>query len=234
MVLTIWTLRENTSSFKDLQAEYGTVLQKNEIFFLTRCLSKTIIVFTIYFFVFAEGFDNYFMLMIHYSGIPTKPPWRNYIDGIVSYIYYVNTDIFSIHEVDDILWELGYQNEHTLYYHLSITDYSLDYDVMPLGNDRDVLKVVTYVPKHRLIRLYIENGHTRVPTYFKSPSKAVIVYKGHDYSKTIVPFITLQVSQQSYVTFEFNHEDKAQEWVNKGNLDNDGGLVIKMKLKLKN
>lgn len=45
---------------------------------------------------------------------------------------------------------------------------------MPLGNDNDVLKMVTYVPKHRQISVYIESRETRIFTYFKSQSKVII------------------------------------------------------------
>nr|KAJ0225325.1 hypothetical protein LSAT_V11C100013550 [Lactuca sativa] len=125
-------------------------------------------------FVFAKGYGNYFMLNIHYSGIFTKSPGRKYIDHIVSYIDDVDIDLFLVHELDDMVRELAYKSEQTLYYHLCIPVFPLDYGLFPLGNDQDVLKLVSYVPKHKLVKVYIENGQTRVPTYFKSPSKFVI------------------------------------------------------------
>nr|KAJ0208364.1 hypothetical protein LSAT_V11C500257080 [Lactuca sativa] len=85
-----------------------------------------------------------------------------------------------VHELDDMVRELGYKTEQTLYYHFCIRGYPLDYSLMPLGNDQYVLKMVLYVPKHRLIRVYIENGHTRVASYYKSPSKVVIEELEHD------------------------------------------------------
>lgn len=57
---------------------------------------------------------------------------------------------------------------------ICIPEYSLDYDLISLNNDQDVLKMVTDVPKHKLIRLCIENKHTIVLIYFNSPFKVVI------------------------------------------------------------
>nr|KAJ0189063.1 hypothetical protein LSAT_V11C800434450 [Lactuca sativa] len=86
---------------------------------------------------------------------------------ISPYVDDVDTDLFSVHELEDMVRELGYKTEQTLYYHFCIPEYPLDYGLMPFGNDQDVLKMVSYVPKHRLIR-------TRVASYYKSPSKVVI------------------------------------------------------------
>nr|KAJ0212180.1 hypothetical protein LSAT_V11C400158540 [Lactuca sativa] len=121
-----------------------------------------------------EGYDNYFTLKIHYSGVFTKSPGRKYVDGTVSYVDDVDTDLFSVHELDDMVRELGYKGEQTLYYHFCIPEFPLDYGLLPLGNDQDVLKLISYVPKHRLVKVYIEIGQTRVASYFKSPSKVVI------------------------------------------------------------
>nr|KAJ0202464.1 hypothetical protein LSAT_V11C600303020 [Lactuca sativa] len=170
---------------------------------------------------------------VHYNGIFTKAPGRKYIDGIVAYVDDVDTDLFSVHELDDMVRELGYKTEQTLYYQFCIPEYPLDYGLMCLGNDQDVLKMVSYVPKHRLIMVYIENGQTRVLSYYKSPSKVVIeeleldsvsseinrkkpsrreagsyVDEGHDYSKSILPYIRSQVYEQM-----MNHEVETEELV---------------------
>ncbi|CAI9276085.1 unnamed protein product [Lactuca saligna] len=49
-----------------------------------------------------EGYDNYFTLKIHYSGVFTKAPGRKYVDGVVAYVDDVDTDLFSVHELDDM------------------------------------------------------------------------------------------------------------------------------------
>nr|KAJ0222499.1 hypothetical protein LSAT_V11C200090120 [Lactuca sativa] len=50
-----------------------------------------------------EGYENYFTLKIHYSGVFTKAPGRKYVDGVVAYVDYVDTDLFSVHELDDMV-----------------------------------------------------------------------------------------------------------------------------------
>nr|KAJ0226847.1 hypothetical protein LSAT_V11C100030570 [Lactuca sativa] len=212
MVLSIWCLQEKFASVQDLPKRY-------------------------------EGYVKYFTLKIHYSSIFTKALGRKYIDGNVAYADDVDTDLFLVHELDDMVQELGYKTEETLYYYFRIPEYPLEYGLMPLGKDQYVLKMVSYIPKHRLIRVYIENDQTRVPSYFKSPFKVVIeelepesvspkmnrkklcrrdvgscsrnldlnqsvnpvfyqsqvldLDEGHDYSKTIFPYIILQLWNMS-------------------------------------
>ncbi|KAL4568011.1 hypothetical protein LXL04_023611 [Taraxacum kok-saghyz] len=117
------------------------------------------------------GTENYFTLRLSYGGIFSKPLGRKYIDGTVSYI---DIDLFSVHELNDMVIKLGYQKEQFLYYHYCIPDQPLDFRLMTLGNDSCVLKLIMHVPKFRKINVYIESGETRVFTHFKSPSKLVI------------------------------------------------------------
>lgn len=57
------------------------------------------------------------LIVSDYSGIFTKPPIKKCINNILSYIDDIDSDLFSVHEFDDIVWELGYQIEQTIYYH---------------------------------------------------------------------------------------------------------------------
>nr|KAJ0188378.1 hypothetical protein LSAT_V11C900469810 [Lactuca sativa] len=54
-----------------------------------------------------QGYDNYFTLKIHYSGVFTKAPGRKCVDAVVTYVDDVDTDLFSVHELDDMVRELG-------------------------------------------------------------------------------------------------------------------------------
>nr|KAJ0196126.1 hypothetical protein LSAT_V11C700353720 [Lactuca sativa] len=97
--------------------------------------------------VIVVGFPKYFTFKIHYNGLFTKPPCRKYIDGIVSHVDCIYKNLFSVHDFDDM----------TFYYNYCIPNFPLDYGLMPLGNDSDVLKVVmieeleleTVLPKFR-------------------------------------------------------------------------------------
>lgn len=70
-------------------------------------------------------------LKIHYSDIFTKPPERKYINDAALYIYGMDTDLFSIHELDDMVRELRYQTEKSFYYHFCIPEYPLDFGLLP-------------------------------------------------------------------------------------------------------
>ncbi|KAL4591848.1 hypothetical protein LXL04_004822 [Taraxacum kok-saghyz] len=70
-------------------------------------------------------------------------------------VEYGGTDTISlsVHELNYMVIELGYQKEQYLYYHYCIPDQPLDFGLIPLGNDADVLKLISYVPKFRQINL---------------------------------------------------------------------------------
>ncbi|XP_052625000.1 uncharacterized protein LOC111916210 [Lactuca sativa] len=186
MVLSIWCFREKFVTVEDLGKTY-------------------------------EGYDNYFTLKIHYSGVFTKAPGRKYVDGVVAYVDYVDIDLFSVHELDDMVRELGYKTEQTLYYHFCIPEYPLDYGLMPLGNDQDVLKMLEpdsvspemnrKKPCRREARSCsrkLDLNKSMNPDY--EQSQVLDVDEGHDYSKSILPFIRSQEDYSLYVDYdaEFN------------------------------
>ncbi|GJQ93219.1 hypothetical protein Tco_0004358 [Tanacetum coccineum] len=58
-----------------------------------------------------------------------------------------------------------------MYYHFKIPNNNLDFGLQELGNDADVINLVRYVDKYRLIEVYIEHEYTVLNTYLKSPQK---------------------------------------------------------------
>ncbi|GKB76195.1 hypothetical protein Tco_0943090 [Tanacetum coccineum] len=52
-----------------------------------------------------------------------------------------------------------------------ISRYHLDFGLQALGNDADVMNLVRYVDKYRLIEVYIEYEYTDLDTYLKSRQK---------------------------------------------------------------
>ena len=120
-------------------------------------------------FFISEGISNYFTLKIHHGGIFTKSPGRRYVDGTIDYVDFVDIDVFSVHELDTMVREIGYVEGQTLYYHFLIPEVELDFGLLPLGNDGDVHVLSNYVEKNNLLSIYIEHGHTRVNSYFVVP-----------------------------------------------------------------
>ena len=61
-----------------------------------------------------------------------------------------------------------------MYYHFKIPNSNLDYGLQALGNDQDVLNLLKYTEKYKLIEVYIEHDRTYLETYMKSPRTLVI------------------------------------------------------------
>ncbi|GJU81832.1 hypothetical protein Tco_1284197 [Tanacetum coccineum] len=61
-----------------------------------------------------------------------------------------------------------------MYYHFKIFNNNLDYGLQALENDADVMKLVRYIDKYRLIEVYIEHEYTVLETYLKSPQKLTL------------------------------------------------------------
>ncbi|KAL4590659.1 hypothetical protein LXL04_003599 [Taraxacum kok-saghyz] len=165
-----------------------------------------------------EGTDNYFTLKLHYGGVFTKVPGRKYINGNVAYFDFVDTYLFSVHDINEMVRDIGYLTGTPLFYQYCKPKICLDYGLMPLGNDQDVLTMTAYIPRHREMSVYIETGETTTFIYLKSPSKVIIeeldeptqvplvpqsqvINDGvwDPNGKDLVPFVSTQVSQLSQV-----------------------------------
>nr|KAJ0218607.1 hypothetical protein LSAT_V11C300154240 [Lactuca sativa] len=125
-------------------------------------------------FSFSDGHGNFFTLKIHHGGFFTKFPGRKYIERRLAFFDFVDTDLFSVHDLNDMIREIGYSKDDIVYYHYRIPNLDLDFGLKALGNDQDVIPMAQYVPQNSVINVYIEHGSTRLHTYFMSPSKVVI------------------------------------------------------------
>lgn len=116
-----------------------------------------------------------FSLKIHHGGFFTESPGRKYIEGTYNFIDFIDIDLFSVIEIHDMIEKLGYKRKDcVMYYHFKIPNNDLDYGLQALGNDGDVLNLVRYVDKYKLIEVYIEHEHTVLETYWKSPQRVMI------------------------------------------------------------
>ncbi|GJU97414.1 hypothetical protein Tco_1326685 [Tanacetum coccineum] len=108
------------------------------------------------------NFDgNLFSLKIHHGGFFTEPPGRCYTNGTFNYVDFVDSDLFSVMELQEMLKTLGYpMKKNKMYYHFKIPNSNLDYGLQALGNDADVINLVRYIDKYRLIEVYIEHEYT--------------------------------------------------------------------------
>lgn len=64
----------------------------------------------------------------------------------MEYVDYVDMDVFSVHELDDMFKEISCINGEAAYYHFIIPNIEIDFGLLPLGNDSYVLQLSKYVP----------------------------------------------------------------------------------------
>ncbi|XP_021999683.2 uncharacterized protein LOC110897130 [Helianthus annuus] len=105
---------------------------------------------------------TYFTLKFHHGGEFTKNHRRTYVKGEVMYVDRVDGDTFSVHEVDQMILELGYQKEQTICYHFRVPEGDMDSGLQALVNDDDVRKLLQYVDLTRIIEIYIEHYATQL------------------------------------------------------------------------
>nr|KAJ0187918.1 hypothetical protein LSAT_V11C900465570 [Lactuca sativa] len=139
---------------------------------------------------------------IHLGGMFTKYLGRRYVGGSIDYVDYVDMDVFSIHELDDMMKEIGYINGEPIYYHFLIPEIEIDYGLLPLGNDSDVLLLSKHVANHKEIIVYTEHGTTRLHTYFMSPNKVVL----EEINEPISP----ELSRKKFTSTEMGDDDYQQ------------------------
>ncbi|KAL4585616.1 hypothetical protein LXL04_010239 [Taraxacum kok-saghyz] len=116
-----------------------------------------------------EGYPTFFSITLHHGGKFTKFPGRTYIDGKVDYVNFIDMDEFSVHELDYMMQQLGYEVPPVIYYHFQIPNGDFDFGLRDLGNDLDVLTLGKFIEDNKVIHVYTEHGETRLLTYFMSP-----------------------------------------------------------------
>nr|GEV90040.1 transposase, mutator type [Tanacetum cinerariifolium] len=84
-------------------------------------------------------------LRLHHEGSFTSSPDRSYINGQMHIVDELDSDEFSVHEIDSIVEELGNDGHKVMFYHFLKPDSDLDYGLQPLGSDQDVLFMAKYV-----------------------------------------------------------------------------------------
>ncbi|KAL4565821.1 hypothetical protein LXL04_029927 [Taraxacum kok-saghyz] len=126
MVLTIWELRKGLKN-PDLDKAYG-----ND----------------------SNATDNYFTLKLHYGGVFTKVPGRKYKNGNVAYFDFVDIDIFSVHDINEMVRYIGYLTKTPLFYQYCKPNICLDYGLMPLGRVN-----IGYLTKTPLFYQYCHSGN---------------------------------------------------------------------------
>ncbi|CAI9302381.1 unnamed protein product [Lactuca saligna] len=58
-----------------------------------------------------------------------------------------------IHDLNDMICEIGYSADDTMDYHYRIPNLDLDFGLKALGNDQDVISMTQFVPQNRVINV---------------------------------------------------------------------------------
>nr|XP_043630220.1 glutamic acid-rich protein-like [Erigeron canadensis] len=119
-----------------------------------------------------DVYKDLFTIHVHYDGKFTKNPNREYVDGKIQAFDFIEHDIFSMHDMNDMITELGYDG--IMYYHFLLPEKDLDVGLRPLGTDKDIIKMISYVPKFQETNVYVEHGVTTLEDYFLPKTGCII------------------------------------------------------------
>ncbi|GJZ71885.1 transposase, MuDR [Tanacetum coccineum] len=96
-------------------------------------------------------FPSVFSLEIHHGGKLSEAPNRLYDGGEVNWFDQIDSDGFSVVEVNQMLKCLGYLNPKMEYWYKMPDKDAL----LSLSNDNDVLRFIKYVDRYKLMQLYV-------------------------------------------------------------------------------
>jgi len=126
---------------------------------------------------FTDIYPTLVTLKIYHGGFFTKKPGREYVSGKMEYVDLVDTNEFSVHELEAMVETLGYQTSIPTFYHFNVPGLSLDCGLQALGNDDDVRSFFKHVGSSKVFSIYVEHWKPTVDTYLRSPgasSKVII------------------------------------------------------------
>ncbi|KAJ9552457.1 hypothetical protein OSB04_016502 [Centaurea solstitialis] len=125
--------------------------------------------------LFAENLPDFITLVINHGGFFTKCPGRKYVKGKTTFVDLVDCDQFSVLEINDMIQELGYTSKHPMWYHFKIPNSDLDRGLQDLGTDQDIINLLKYTSKYKVIEVFIEHWMTNVTPSFTSPGGSHVV-----------------------------------------------------------
>nr|GEV59727.1 hypothetical protein [Tanacetum cinerariifolium] len=107
-----------------------------------------------------SNFPTVFCLKINHGGAFTPHPKIRYKDGKVNWVDTIDSDVFFVVEVNNMMKELGYEKPSFDYYYKEPKN-DLDNGLKKLSSDQDVLQMLKYVEKYKVIDLYVDHSVTK-------------------------------------------------------------------------
>ncbi|KAM0013307.1 hypothetical protein Hdeb2414_s0045g00746241 [Helianthus debilis subsp. tardiflorus] len=111
-------------------------------------------------YLISNNHHDFFILEFHHGGKFSDFSDLRYEGGNLTYIDKVNSDLFSVNIMNDMLISLGYSEEDIVTYHFKIPGEDLDLGLRPLGTDSDAIKLIKYAETTKVIEVYVEHLNT--------------------------------------------------------------------------
>ncbi|KAL4563474.1 hypothetical protein LXL04_027517 [Taraxacum kok-saghyz] len=99
-------------------------------------------------------YENLCSFKIHHSGLFMKNRGVTYEYRAIDYYDYVDMDVFSIHELADMVRELDNQHSEPISFHFHIPGTQLDFGLLPLLTDGDVHVMSGFVKENKVLDIY--------------------------------------------------------------------------------
>ncbi|GJW05626.1 mutator type transposase [Tanacetum coccineum] len=117
-----------------------------------------------------------FSIKLHYGGVFTKSPNRKYINGNITFVDMIDSDEFSVHEIDSMLEDLGQDGHRVMFYHFLKPGCDLDNGLEPIACDRDVVVLGNYVTQGlKLVEVFVEHEKTNPDIYTPPKAKRLVI-----------------------------------------------------------
>ncbi|KAL4587996.1 hypothetical protein LXL04_000874 [Taraxacum kok-saghyz] len=129
-------------------------------------------------------FENLCSFKIHHSGLFMKNRGVTYEYGAVDYYDFVDMDVFSIHELADMVRELDNQHSEPISFKFHIPGTQLDVGLLPLLTDGDVHVMSGFIKENKVLDIYVEHRQSTVNQILEDDIESEFGYTDSDDDET--------------------------------------------------
>nr|GEX38562.1 transposase, mutator type [Tanacetum cinerariifolium] len=113
-----------------------------------------------------------------WSEVPTQVDVAaKYVEGEIAFVEMIDIQQFKTDVLYSARNNSGYNSNATVFFHYKIPMKGLDNALNPLASDTDICNMLEYVHKHKIMYVYVENGHTTIGISNDQPLKNIIEIK---------------------------------------------------------
>ncbi|PWA39646.1 transposase, MuDR [Artemisia annua] len=100
-----------------------------------------------------DQYPSLFTIKIHHGGKFTDMPNRKYVDGEVTFVDLVDSNVCKVDILDTIMYQI-LEIQDKMFYHYKIPLKSLDIGLRTLANDSDMTELIKHVKRHKTIYVF--------------------------------------------------------------------------------